>query len=216
MNSKPSLQPWVTVFISLVSLGVSTFVAMNNSVQTTTAQHSLATANEQLAMAKSAYEAARKQIAIAELAQQTAEKNFKVAEQSLAFQRSLVDQDNGFAVVFNQGFLDAVDSPIKNQTQFHLAIVNKTRRTFSYRVKIESEGFTVFWPDQVPKQSEFSIYLDRNAAAVSAEAVYYGSFVVWHHQNPSRAARLIVKINENVALDRQYTYDENRKAYLPR
>jgi hypothetical protein len=211
MSDKTSIQPWVAVAVSLASVCVNIAIAVHSSALT---QQSLETSSEQLATARSAYQTALQQAALATQQAAVAEKSYKLAEQALAFQKANVEQDNRYPVVFNQEYLDAIDSPIANQTQFSLAIINKTKRAFSYGVKVESEGFTVYWPGLTPQRGQSVIYLDRNPRVVSPEVPYTGAFVVWHHLKPSPAAVLRIKVNEEVVLEKRYVYDTGRQAYV--
>lgn len=205
---------WIPIGISTVSLAVAIFAAWNSDRQANTAQSSLSVAVEQASIAKASYESAREQLATAKEAQRIAEKSYLLSKESHDFQQRLFEEENGLAIVYQQQFLDSLFYPIENGKKFTFGFANKTKRSLSYFVSVESEGLTVYWPDRSPKVVKNFIYLDRNPIAISPEESYLREFVVWHHKNPPAEAVIRIKVNGITKLERKFSYDQKQKSYV--
>lgn len=169
--------------------------------QTTTAKELLASATEQLELAK--------------VAQTTAEKNYLVAKQQLDIQRQALEEDNKFPIVYDRAFLNALISPIQNQQMINVAFINRTKRAQSYWVAVEADGMGVYWLNAKPDKILNRIYLDRNPVVVAPDGEYRESFIVWHTTQPPASARLRLYINDVLKQENSYHYNAAQRAYLP-
>jgi len=199
--------------ISILALLISAFTYLNSNMQTEAAIASLSIANEQAKIAKLAYEASSASYIASN---NLADKNFRLAKESFELQKKQLDEDMELLAVFDTKFLDALDSPITNQQKFELLFKNKTTKTIPYRVIIESDGFGVYFNNSIPEKIVNAIRFERERVVLSPNEYYpVQHFVVWHSTTPSKVGKIRVKVNERVVLEKNYTYGEDKKAYLP-
>jgi len=207
---------WLSLAISVISLGVAAYSAVNATSQTSISHDSLDTAVEQLITAKKAYETAAQQLQIAKNSQETAEKSYQLAKDQFDFNRQSSEEENKYPLVYAQAFLDAIASDLPNKTVLPFTFVNKTKRSRHYRVSVESEGFGVYWENMIPQSLENKIFLDRNPVVLSPESAHSRPFVIWHGVQPAAVGILRLRVNDEVVLQRFYDYNATTKAYSPR
>jgi Fe-S cluster assembly scaffold protein SufB len=216
IGSQPATKPfkWLSEVISVLALCVAIFAAWNSWRQADNGLKALEETKNQVAATLESVETAKKQLATAQRAQETAEHSYAVARASYEQQSTQFAQDEAHSLVYEQQFLNALESPITNGHQFKLAFQNKSKSTHSYFIKVETEGFFVDWPSTPPSNPKTAIFLNRNPVAISSESSYAEGFVIWLYQSPPPKATLRIKVNDRVVFERNYIYEKISGAYV--